>query len=290
MTNFKAMTVLVLGASGMLGNAVLRSLGVDPRYAVFGTVRNKANRDRLPISLRPRVRIGIDVEDFDALTRLFADVRPDAVINCIGVVKQVENSDDPLTVLPINAVLPHRLAGLSALARARFVHISTDCVFDGRDGNYNEGDRPNAEDLYGRSKLLGEVDAAHAVTLRTSIIGHELGTSHGLVEWFLAQQNPVKGYRRAVFSGIPTVELARIIKDVVLPRPSLRGLYHVSADPISKHDLLGLVAEEYGKQTEIVADDAIRIDRSLDSSRFRAETGYEPPAWVDLVRSMRRFG
>jgi len=211
------------------------------------------------------------------------------VINCVGVVKQLESAEDPLVVLPINALLPHRLVRLCETNGARFVHVSTDCVFSGKRGNYQEHDPADADDLYGRSKYLGEVDYPNAITLRTSIIGHELSTTHGLIGWFLSQAGQVRGYRRAIFSGLPTVELARVIRDYVLSQPELRGVYHVSAAPISKYDLLTLVAKTYGRTTQIVPDDNVVIDRSLDSLRFRQATGYEPPVWLDLVRRMHEF-
>jgi dTDP-4-dehydrorhamnose reductase len=282
--------VLVLGATGMLGNAVLRMFAEHDGFNVTGTARSPAAVARLPASLRDRVINGIDVENADALMRVVAVSRPAVVINCVGVVKQLADSNDPLVALPLNAILPHRLSRLCEAAGARFVHISTDCVFSGKRGMYVESDAADASDLYGRSKLLGEVDAPHAITLRTSIIGHELSGAHGLVGWFLAQQGRVKGFRRAIFSGLPTVELARVIRDLVLKMPSLRGLHHVSAAPINKFELLGLVKEVYGRDIDIVADDALVIDRSLDSSRFRAATGYVPPSWPDLIRAMHRFG
>jgi dTDP-4-dehydrorhamnose reductase len=282
--------VLVLGATGMLGNAVLRTFAEHDGFNVTGTARSPAAVARLPASLRDRVINGIDVENADALMRVVAVSRPAVVINCVGVVKQLADSNDPLVALPLNAILPHRLSRLCEAAGARFVHISTDCVFSGKRGMYVESDAADASDLYGRSKLLGEVDAPHAITLRTSIIGHELSGAHGLVGWFLAQQGRVKGFRRAIFSGLPTVELARVIRDLVLKMPSLRGLHHVSAAPINKFELLGLVKEVYGRDIDIVADDALVIDRSLDSSRFRAATGYVPPSWPDLIRAMHRFG
>lgn len=282
--------VLVLGASGMLGHVVLRWFVRQGRHEVSGSVRSEAARRRLPPELHEHIVTGVDVENLDSLTQLFATVRPTIVVNCIGLVKQLAQADDPLMALPINALLPHRLARLCALVEARLVHISTDCVFSGRRGVYRESDAPDAEDLYGRSKLLGEVSAAPTVTLRTSIIGPELGSSHGLVEWFLAQPGPVRGFTRAVFSGLPTVELARAIHDFVLPRPGLAGLYHVSAASINKFELLKLVAQVYGKTIAIEPDDKLAIDRSLDSSQFHARTGYTAPSWSELVRSMREFG
>ena len=282
--------VLVLGASGMLGNAVLRFFAHSEGFEPFGTARSTAMLNLLPHELRDRVACGFDVENTDSLVRLFAEIRPEVVVNCIGLVKQIAEADDPLHAIPINALLPHRLARLCQVAGARLVHISTDCVFAGTKGMYREEDPADAQDLYGRSKHLGEVDYPNAVTLRTSIIGHELASTHGLVAWFLAQAGPVRGFTRAVFSGLPTVELARVIRDHVLPRPQMRGLYHLSADPISKYDLLQLVAKAYGKAIEIAPDDKLVVDRSLDSKRFRQLTGYSPPAWPELVRAMRDFG
>lgn len=283
--------LLVLGASGMLGNAVLRVFAADPAYEVFGSVRGAGVIATLQAKAPAAQFVaGVDVESLDSLTRVFGQVKPDLVINCIGVVKQLAEADDPLTAIPINALLPHRLARLAQVAGARLIHVSTDCVFSGKKGGYLETDPSDAYDLYGRSKLMGEVDYENAVTLRTSIIGHELNSAHGLIGWFLAQTGPVRGFTKAVFSGFPTVELARIMKDFVVPHPELRGTWHVSAEPIDKYSLLKLAAAEYGRDNDIAPDDKLVIDRSLDSSRFRAATGYAPPSWPELVRRMRAFG
>ena len=273
----------------MLGNAVLRWFHDSPGYAAFGTTRSSAVLRHLPPALHRQIVSGVDVEQFDTLLMAFAKVRPQVVVNCIGVVKQLAEADDPLIAIPINSVLPHRLARLSQVVGARFVHVSTDCVFDGKKGMYTEADVPNAYDLYGRSKLLGEVDYENAITLRTSIIGHELASAHGLVGWFLSQDGAVRGFSKAVFSGLPTVELARVIRDAVIPNPTLRGLYHVSAEPIAKYDLLRLVGNAYGRKNTITPDDKVVIDRSLDSTRFRAATGYAPRSWPDLIRAMHDF-
>ncbi len=283
------MRILVLGASGMLGNAVLRLLAQDLQHEVFGSARSAWVKKYFPAELVDNIITGVDVENGDALARLFAQVRPEAVINCIGLVKQLAEAGDPLSALPINALLPHRLARLCELVRARLVHISTDCVFSGCKGGYLETDEADAQDLYGRSKLLGEVDYPHAITLRTSIIGHELNSAHGLISWFLAQRGGVKGYTRAIFSGLPTCELAKVIRDQVLPRTELHGLYHVAAQPISKYDLLQMANREYDKGLQIEQDDYLRIDRSLNASRFREATGYVAPPWPQLVAQMRAF-
>ena len=281
--------VLVLGASGMLGNAVVRYLVARGAHEVIGIVRSAHSAHLLPAEVRDRIFEGGDVEDLDALVRMFDRHRPTAVVNCVGLVKQLDGAKDPLVAIPINSVLPHRLARLCSLIGARLIHISTDCVFSGTRGMYLEDDLPDARDVYGRTKLLGEVESSHALTLRTSIIGHELSGSQSLVCWFLSQEGAIHGFSRAVFSGLPTVEIARIIDEYVLPNPQLCGLYHLSAAPIDKFSLLKLVAETYGKSIRIDEDPGIVIDRSLDSSRFRAATGYQPDDWPTLVRRMHEF-
>ena len=274
----------------MLGNAALRLFSKSDGFEVTGTVRSSHAAELLPGELRPSLLSGIDVEHMESLARCMERVRPDVVLNCVGVVKQLAAADDPLAALPINSLLPHRLALLCGLSGARLIHISTDCVFSGAKGGYLETDFPDADDLYGRTKYLGEVDYPHAVTLRTSIIGHELEGARSLLCWFLAQVDSVKGFTRAVFSGLPTVELCSIVRDYVVPNPALHGLYHVSAHPISKYELLRIVADTYGKDIEIVACDEPVIDRSLDSTRFRAATGYVAADWRQLVGNMRVFG
>lgn len=282
--------VLVLGGSGMLGHAVFRVLAAAPEVEAFATLRSDAPRRFFDAALQDRLVSGIDALDTDALAACLARVRPELVVNCVGLVKQLGTAADPLAALPVNALLPHRLARLCALLGARLIHVSTDCVFRGDRGGYTEQDRPDADDLYGRSKLLGEVDAAHAVTLRTSIIGRELGTRHGLVEWFLGAAGPVRGFTRAVFSGLTTDELARVILRYVLPDRTLTGVWHVAAAPVNKHDVLLLLRDAYGRSTEILPDAGPVIDRSLDASRFRAATGYVAPSWPEMIRAMRAEG
>jgi dTDP-4-dehydrorhamnose reductase len=283
------MNILILGATGMLGNAMFRIMSAGNGLQTYGTVRSEGARRFFSAELCAGLVVGVDVENHDSLVRAFATAQPDVVINCVGLVKQLADASDPLLAVPINTMLPHRLAALCQLAGARLVHVSTDCVFSGARGNYSEGDFPDAHDLYGRTKLLGEVDYPHAITLRTSIIGHELAGHRSLVGWLLAQQGTVKGFSRAVFSGLPTVELARIVRDVVLPLPDLHGLFHVAAKPINKYELLKLVARIYQKNIEIVADDSLVIDRSLNAGRFRQATGYVAPEWELLVQGMHAF-
>jgi dTDP-4-dehydrorhamnose reductase len=271
----------------MLGSAVFRSFLSSERFEVVGTVRDRSICRGFSASELSFLSTNIDVLDHDRLISVIGSERPEVVINCVGLIKQLASGSDPLLALPVNAVFPHRLARLCALTNSRLIHISTDCVFSGRRGNYTEDDIPDAEDLYGRSKLLGEVvQYGNAITLRTSIIGRELCTGHSLVEWFLSQREAAPGFSKAIFSGLPTSELALIIRDVVVPRKELSGLYHVSAEPISKFDLLQLIARQYGKKTPIVEDNRVVIDRSLNSSKFSRCTKYRAPDWSELIRRM----
>lgn len=280
--------ILVLGVTGMLGNAVFRVFSADADHETWGTLRGAGALRHFPSQAHEHLLTGIDVLDQDALVAVLCRVKPEVVINCVGLIKHLADAKDPLTALPVNAMLSHRLARLCELSGARLIHVSTDCVFSGRKGGYLESDVSDAEDLYGKSKYIGELhNLPHAITLRTSIIGHELSSSYALVDWFLSQEGSVKGYTKAIFSGLPTVELARVMKDFVVPHSSLNGLYHVAADPIAKSDLLGLVAFEYCKQIDIRPEGELVIDRSLDGSRFREATGYVAPSWPELVRMMK---
>ncbi|MHB1116097.1 dTDP-4-dehydrorhamnose reductase family protein [Sideroxydans sp.] len=283
------MKVLVIGASGMLGNAMMRVLSEKTDWQVYGTVRSESAKKLFERSIAARLISGVEVEQHDSLLKAFIQVRPVVVINCVGLIKQLADAGDPLQAIPINALLPHQLARLCELAGARLVHMSTDCVFAGDKGNYLESDPADAKDLYGRSKYLGEVAYPHAITLRTSIIGHELQSAHGLVGWFLAQQKSCKGYTKAIFSGLPTAVLAQIVRDVVIPHNALSGVYHVAAKPISKYDLLKLIAKVYGKNIVIDPSEQLVVDRSLNAERFRVATGYVAPEWPNLIETMHTY-
>ncbi|WP_206208668.1 dTDP-4-dehydrorhamnose reductase family protein [Vogesella mureinivorans] len=285
-SNYK---VLVLGASGMLGNAVFRFFSDSTGFDTYGTIRSRKSLSFFAADLQNQLISDVDVENADNLIAIMHRVKPDLVINCVGLVKQLAQANDVLSSIPINAMLPHRLAGICALIGARLVHMSTDCVFSGAKGNYQESDFPDCYDLYGRSKLIGEVDYENAVTLRTSIIGHEIFGSRSLVDWFLSQNGQVKGFTKTIFSGLPTVEVARIIRDFVVPNVELRGLYHLSSNPISKYDLLSLIADCYGKNISILPDPSLVLDRSLNSERFRSATGFRPESWAELVLRMYNF-
>ncbi|WP_224983488.1 dTDP-4-dehydrorhamnose reductase family protein [Geomonas agri] len=281
------MRILILGSTGMLGHTLLTKLSRRASLEVYGTARSREGLDCwFAPHLIERIRPGVDADNFDSVLRVLGEVRPDVVVNCIGIIKQLPVAKDPVISIGINALFPNRLALACKVAGARLIHISTDCVFRGDRGGYTEADQPDAEDLYGRSKFLGEVVEPHCLTLRSSIIGHELKGGHGLIDWFLSQTGSVHGFTKAIYTGFPTVEMVRIIADYVLPNPELYGLYQVASTPISKYALLKLVAERYGIATEIMPDDSFLCERSLNGSRFAAVTGYVAPAWPEMVDAM----
>jgi dTDP-4-dehydrorhamnose reductase len=276
------MKLLILGGAGMLGHALF--LTARDEAEAWVTFRGHPPVDGVFDS--DRIISDVHADQFDTVVRAFATVRPDVVVNCIGVVKQRAGAKDPLTSLGINSLFPHRLAALSAAAGARLIQISTDCVFSGSKGQYRESDPPDASDLYGRTKQLGEVEGPACLTLRTSIIGRELTTSQGLVEWFLAQRGRAPGYTRAIFSGLTSTELSRVLLRVIDRHRDLTGLYHVAAQAISKYDLLRLLNDAMDRGVAIEPDASVEIDRSLDGSRFAQVTGYVAPAWERMVAEL----
>lgn len=278
--------VLILGCTGMLGHVLLAQFLKREDLDVHATLRSKEIPEWFPKGLSSSVRKHADAESIDTIIRALASVQPDIVINCIGLIKQQPIASDPLSAITINSLLPHRISMICRTAGARLIHISTDCVFNGKKGGYTEDDPSDAEDLYGRSKYLGEVSYPHCVTLRTSIIGHELKGKLGLIEWFLAQEGNVQGFTKAIFSGFPTIEMARIVGDYVLSNEQLSGVYHVSSEPVSKYELLKMVAEKYGKKIDVRPCDDLKVDRSLISSKFRKATGYIPPSWPEMIDKM----
>lgn len=283
------MKILILGITGMLGNAMFKVLSANSSFEVLGTVRSEKAKQFFHEDLTRNIIADIDILFHDSLVELYAMTKPDYVINCVGLVKQLSEVNNPLNAVPVNTLLPHRLAALCKATNSRLIHFSTDCVFSGNKGNYDENDIPDATDVYGRSKLLGEVEYTHTLTIRTSIIGHELTSRRSLINWFLSQEGSVNGYTGAIYSGLPTVELANIINNLILTKPQLYGLYHVGAEPINKYELLRLVKQIYNKQINIVPVDDPKIDRSLNSLKFSEATGYKAPSWNDLIKLMHDF-
>ncbi|PHM16480.1 MAG: NAD(P)-dependent oxidoreductase, partial [Sulfuricurvum sp. PD_MW2] len=248
--------ILIFGVTGMLGHTLFKEMSKNTDFEVFGTTRHASGLEKyFSKNELSRIRDNVDADNFDTIMRATASIQPDIIINCIGIIKQLPIAQDPLTAITVNAQLPHRMSLITRSANARMIHISTDCVFNGSKGNYTEEDPSDATDLYGRSKFLGEVEYPHCVTLRTSIIGHELKTDFSLIDWFLSQKGTTKGFKKAIYSGFPTIEIVKIITDYVIPNQELNGLYQISSDPISKYNLLKIVKNVYKKEISIEKSD-----------------------------------
>lgn len=280
------MKILVLGVSGMLGHKVLDYFAKHTNHEVLGTALDfKGIPDKYLMKYQDKLIDKVDALNFDTVAKVITEVKPDVVINCIGIIKQNDQSSDWLIMLKLNSELPHLIVKECDKIGARFITIATDCVFNGKKGEaYLESDEPTCNDAYGMTKYLGEIHEGNHLTLRTSIIGHELTTKKSLLEWFLNEPaKEVKGFTKAIYSGVTTLEYAKFIDKYILENKDIKGLYHLSVNPISKHDLLIMVAEKYGKEVKIVPTDQLSINRSLDSTRLREALNYEVKPWQQLI-------
>ena len=280
------MRLLILGGSGMLGHQLWRSL--HAQHDIWVTLRRPA-ADFAPYHLFDEAKsIQVDdITDNATLGQALAQAKPDVVINCVGLIKQRDEASDEALTVRVNAEFPHRLAKRCGETGARLIHFSTDCVFAGTRGNYTEDDPADATDLYGQSKHRGEVTGPQCVTLRTSVIGHELGTNLALLDWFISQRSQtINGFKKAIYSGFTTLEMARIIERILTRHPRLSGLWHVASEPISKFDLLQLCREKLGWEGIIEPNDEFVCDRSLNGDRFNEATGYKPPGWQAMISEL----
>tara|TARA_B100000700_G_scaffold139242_1_gene155343 strand:+ start:8463 stop:9335 length:873 start_codon:yes stop_codon:yes gene_type:complete len=280
------MKVLILGATGMLGYSLFSNLIEHTNLSVFGTVRSIAGKEHFFKDSQRQLITGVDVYDIKTVQHAIEIVSPDVVINCVGLIKQHGISKQHIDAVKINTLLPHELANICDQVNAKLIHFSTDCVFTGDVGLYTEESLPDARDLYGKSKCLGEVSYGKHLTLRTSIIGHELTSAVSLVDWFLSQDESTKGFSKAIFSGLPTCYIAKLLVEYILPNPRVTGLLHLSVDPIDKYTLLQLIAKQYQKKITIAESQELVIDRSLNSDKYRQITQFNPPPWSELVEFM----
>lgn len=271
------MKIIIAGASGMLGHTLYSEF--KKNHQVWGTVRSKR--------WNPDLREGFDVDNQEKVENLIAEIKPEIVINCIGIIKQLKDSKNKILSIEVNSLWPHHLAEICQKHNAKMIHFSTDCVFTGDKGNYLETDLADARDTYGLSKYMGEVDYPHTLTLRTSIIGHELDSNVSLVDWFLSQKNECKGFTKAIYSGFPTVVVAKFLEDYIF-NSFTSGVHHFSADPINKYELLKLIAEIYEKKIIIHPSEDLVIDRSLNSDSLRKELNFKPKSWPEMVKLMHQ--
>ena len=280
------MKVLILGATGMLGHKLYQVL--TPVCDVTGTIRGPYVDIAKYDSFEPaRIVPGVDVREISRVEKVIEEIIPNVVINCVGIVKSLEKEKGTLLSIWINSLLPHQLYRICRSKGTRLIHISTDCVFSGRRGNYQEDDPSDAEDIYGKTKCLGEVNEPGALTIRTSFIGRELTGANGLLEWFLANNGGrVRGFTNAIFSGFPSLHLAGIISDIIIKYQNLSGVYHISTEPLSKFELLSLIKKAMGLSIEIEQYPGIKCNRSLDSTRYRDATGFAPLPWNEMVNEL----
>lgn len=277
------MRILILGGNGMLGHQAFGYFA--EKYNTKATIRGNLEDYNLPpYFTRDNTYTNIDSSSFESIEQVIDDFSPNIVLNAIGIIKQRKDAKSYIPSIEINSLLPHKLANLTRSHSARLIHLSTDCVFSGRNGNYSENDLPDARDLYGLSKLLGELEDEHCLTLRTSIIGLELSSKLGLIEWFLAQTGEINGFNKAIYTGFTTMELVRILEKIIMEYSNLHGIFHVASDPISKYDLLTKLRDLIDKDDiTILPDNEFKCDRSLDSSRFNNLTGYHAPDWQNML-------
>ncbi|MDQ3323072.1 MAG: SDR family oxidoreductase [Acidobacteriota bacterium] len=282
------MKIFIIGGGGMLGHKLVQSW--RDKFEVWTSLRSGiADYEKFNIFDPKKTYENINVKNTEQIEEIIGEVKPRVIVNAVGIIKQLPESKDIVNTLEINSIFPHLLKEIAEKFDSRLINISTDCVFSGSKGNYNEEDVPDAADLYGKSKNLGEVTGKGCLTLRTSIIGRELLTKHSLAEWFFASDGgKVKGFKKAVFSGFPTIVLADILSELIENHKRLEGLYHLSGGAIDKFSLLNLLKNAYKLNVEIEPDDDFCIDRSLDSTKFRAATGFRPASWTEMIDLMAK--
>lgn len=281
------MNILILGATGLLGNTLFRFLSQSDNLQIFGTTRIPNSKEYFTQPLADRLLAVNNLEHTKEIAQLLDQVRPDVVINCISYRRS--SKQDLMHLLSMLSVFPRRLKDICGNRGIRVIHFSSDGVYSGAHGMCTENEIPDAEDYYGIAKYLGELDGFNVLTIRTSMLGHELASKNGLLDWFLSQTDACNCYTKAIFSGLPAVEIARIVRDFILTNESLNGIYHLAAEPISKFELLALVRQQYGKKIKMIPDDSVVIDRSLSAERFRLVTGYTPPSWQEMIATMHSF-
>ena len=285
------MKLLILGASGLLGNTLIKYFLKKANFQTFGTIRYNSQVEFFNKKYHKNFTILKDILNFAELENIVGNIRPNVVINCIGLNNKIKKNDF-FTIekyILINSLYPHKLQSICSRFGIRLIQLSSDCVFSGIKGNYSEKDLPDPLDIYGKSKLMGELDHDNCLTIRKSVIGHELITKEGLLDWFLSRNDKVDGYEKAIFSGLTVLELARIIDNFILPRTKLKGILHIAGFPISKYDLLRIISSEYKKSIELIPNDSLKVNRSLDSTYFTRLTGYQIKPWPLLIKSMREF-
>ena len=281
------MRILILGVSGLIGHKLLQELSAD--FEVFGTLHKKKNLyGNCPLFTDKNIIENINVVEFEILKGVLFAINPDVILNCVGITKRKIDTENPLKTININSAFPHLLANWAKTNQKRVIHFSTDCVFDGKIGNYTEKSLTNAEDLYGRTKALGEINYNHTLTIRSSFIGQELFDKTELLDWFIAQNGKqIKGYKNTFYSGVSTIFMARVVKNIILNFPNLSGLYQLAPDkPISKYELLNLAKEAWNVKVDIIPDDEHVHNPTLDAGKLKYEINLIVPSWREMMNEL----
>ena len=281
------MRILILGVNGMIGHVLFNYLCLNSNYKTYGTIR--LNNQSESLFKNNKNVFTISMKKDTEFIRLIDKISPNLIINCLGIVKQKLSDHNYLSTIYMNSLLPHRIEKICRKFSIRLINFSTDCVFSGVKGNYKEDDIPDPIDFYGRTKLVGEVNYGNVLTIRTSFIGHQINAKYGLLEWFLTQKDNCKGFVNAIYSGLPTIEIAKILNDHIIVNKKLIGLYQISGNAINKYELLSLINKIYGLKLNIEKEHEVKIDRSLNSKKFEDATGYKPPNWESLIKKMHEY-
>ncbi len=284
------MKILILASTGLLGNTITKYFFNNTKFQTYGTLRDSSNIKFFDKKYKQNFLIIKNILNYSETENKLKNLKPDIIINCFGITnKEITNGRQSEDFININSLFPYRLQKICSNIGARLIHFSSDCIYSGNKGSYNEYDNPDPTDIYGRSKLLGELDFDNTLTIRKSVIGHELLSKKGLLEWFLQQENYVQGYKNVIFSGITVLELAILIEKYIIPRKNLKGIINISGERISKYELLKIIANVYKKPIKIIPNNSLKIDRSLDGSQFNKLTGYKSNSWSLLIKSMYEF-
>lgn len=281
------MRVLILGVSGLIGHKLLQELSRD--FEVYATLhKSKSDYGDLPLFSNKNIIEKIDVLDFEVLKGTLFAINPDVILNCVGITKRKINLDNLIDVLNVNSVFPHKLANWAKENKKRVIHFSTDCVFDGKIGNYNEASLTTAEDLYGRTKALGEINYSHTLTIRSSFIGQELFDKTELLDWFLSQKGKtINGFKKVLYSGVSTRFMAAVVKDILFNFPNLSGLYQLAPEnPISKYELLSIAKDAFNIAVNINADEKHVHLPTLDGSKLRNAIHLKTPSWKEMMSDL----
>ncbi len=283
------MRILILGGTGILGHQLYKHMS-SHFPDTFATIRQSRTKYQLSnITDESKIIECVDVTEFHILTGIMNSVKPDVILNCTGFTKRRKDVNEVINSIKLNALFPHLLAEWGRNNSVRVINFSTDCVFDGMTGNYSDVSPTNAVDLYGKTKAIGEIRGENALTLRSSFIGTELENGTELLEWFLGQTGgTVRGFKNAIYSGLTTLELSRVIEKIIIHYPGANGIYNVSSDPISKYELLLLIRDKMHLNVEVLPDENVICDRSLNSSKFRQEFNYVPPRWELMIDELAR--